>query len=106
MPDNFDFHVTDTECLIQTYGEFIHEDVYQDFKEKVEFQLEHGVIRFILNAEKMSSLNRDGFNILMELLTAARSSGGDLQVIHMEHVTTESDLKQNFNLYFLGETVR
>ncbi|MBK8845026.1 MAG: hypothetical protein IPO27_00140 [Bacteroidetes bacterium] len=79
------------------------QETSHDFKEKVEFQLDLGINKFILNAEKMTALNSEGYQVLLELLTAARIAGGDLSIINCEHVKTESEFHRDFNLYFYTE---
>ena len=77
---NFEFSVEKQSGVSVIYlrGELIEKDQSLDFFNEIDGMLANGANKFVLNLEKLSYMTSSGLNILINLLTKSRKSGGDI----------------------------
>lgn len=69
--------------IIQLSGELIDRNQAADLITEIESNIEKGGNRFLLNLEGLKYVNSSGLNILINILTKARKTGGDLAICNV-----------------------
>jgi anti-sigma B factor antagonist len=81
-----------TESSINTYllyGELIDRGQATGLLEEIEAQIERNENKFLLNLADLKYLNSSGLNVIINILTKARKSGGDVAICNVNKKITE-----------------
>lgn len=62
------------------YGELIDKNQALELLTEIENHLQKGENKFLLNFNKLDYINSSGLNVLINILTKARKSGGDIVI--------------------------
>jgi anti-sigma B factor antagonist len=81
-----------TESSVNIYlldGELIDRGQAVSLLEEIEAQIERNENKFLLNLANLKYLNSSGLNVIINILTKARKSGGDVAICNVNKKITE-----------------
>ena len=81
----FNYQVSTKENIkiIQLSGELIDRNQAAELISEIESDIANGENRFLLNLGELKYVNSSGLNILINILTKARKTGGDLAICNV-----------------------
>ena len=98
----FDFSISDKGALvvISLEGELIEKNQASDLLIKIDELLENNKSKFAINLANLKYMNSSGLNTLIQLLTKARTKGGDTVIYNMNKKINELLLITKLNTLF------
>ncbi|MFL5763472.1 MAG: STAS domain-containing protein [Bacteroidia bacterium] len=75
--------------VFQFYGELIDRGQATGLLDEIEEGIEKGSNRILLNLSDLKYLNSSGLNVIINILTKARKSGGDVAICNVNKKITE-----------------
>jgi anti-sigma B factor antagonist len=98
----FDFSINDqnTPVIISLSGELIEKNQATELLAKIDELLNENKTKFAINLADLKYMNSSGLNTLIQLLTKARTKGGDTVIYNMNKKINELLLITKLNTLF------
>ncbi len=98
----FDFSISDqsTPVIISLSGELIEKNQATELLMKIDELLDNNKNKFAINLAGLKYMNSSGLNTLIQLLTKARTKGGDTVIYNMNKKINELLLITKLNTLF------
>ncbi len=80
---DFKFRIKDNKkyAVIYLTGNLIEKNQAAEMLDEINTLLAHDVIFFVVNMEDLKYMNSSGISVLLNMLTKARKSGGDMVIL-------------------------
>jgi anti-sigma B factor antagonist len=100
MEFNFLFDNTKTTPVVHLQGELIEKSQAQNLLSEVELRINNGEKRVVLDLQELKYINSSGLNVLINILTKCRNSGGEVVVCCLSEKVKQLFLITKLNSLF------
>jgi anti-sigma B factor antagonist len=100
MSFNFDTENGPDSTIISLEGKLMEKDQALELLDCVEDNLADDINRFIINLSKLEYMNSSGLNVLVNMLTKARSNGGEVIIANVSDKVNQLLIITKLNTVF------
>lgn len=102
MSFSINLEIQSSICVLSFSGTILTKAKVDETLEMVDYELEEGLRKFIIDLKDLKQINSSGLNLILRIFTHIRNKGGDLILVHANKTVSElfkiSKLNTVFNI--------